>query len=147
MIKPIILIFHNCRTGKTTYSWKRIYANAWHRVSAQEIDFFIPPQPTCYLAAFGPEWRWSICWFSWSMLMVSKPFFKKNYLFVYLRVGGRSRGRGTSRLCTECIAQHGAWSHDPKIMAWAKIKRWMLNQLNHPGAPLSFFCLMKHFQH
>ena len=30
-------------------------------------------------------------------------------------------------------AQHGAWTQDPEIKMWGKIKSWMLSQLSHPG--------------
>ena len=43
-------------------------------------------------------------------------------------------GRGTSILPTECGAWCGARCHDPEIMTWAKIKRWMFNQLS-PQVP------------
>ena len=49
---------------------------------------------------------------------------------------GGSRGRGTSRLCTEHEAQHGAPPHNPEIMTWAKIKNHTLNGVSHPGTPL-----------
>ena len=41
-----------------------------------------------------------------------------------------------SRLHIQCRAQHRAWSHNPGIMNWDEIKTGVLDQLNHPGAPL-----------
>ena len=35
-------------------------------------------------------------------------------------------------------AWFGAWSHDPEIMTWAKIKSWTFSWLSHPGAPYHF---------
>ena len=34
-----------------------------------------------------------------------------------------------------------AWSHNPKIMIWPKIKSQMLNWLSHPGAPQFKLCI------
>ena len=71
------------------------------------------------------------------------------YLFIYFRyftylrdrgreskcVGEADRERISSRLPTECRAQHGARSHDPEITTWAKTKSQTLNQLRYPGGP------------
>lgn len=32
-------------------------------------------------------------------------------------------------------AEQRAWSPEPEIKNWAKIKSWILNALSHPGAP------------
>ena len=45
----------------------------------------------------------------------------------------QERERLLSKLYTQCRAQCGAWSHDPRIMTWAKIKSQMLHRLIHPG--------------
>lgn len=71
--------------------------------------------------------------------------------FLYLKEGERKRECGCThawgreaeregernfrRLCTNCRAQRGAQSHDPKIRTWAETKSWTLNWLRHPGAP------------
>ena len=65
--------------------------------------------------------------------------------FIYLRVREsahrrRSRGKGTSKLCTEHRAQCGVWSPDPEIVTWAEIKSQMLNWLRHPGTHID--CLL-----
>ena len=48
---------------------------------------------------------------------------------------GRGRKRISSRLHTQHGAQHGAWTHNPEIMTWAKIKSQIFNWLSHPSAP------------
>ena len=47
----------------------------------------------------------------------------------------KERERILSRLHAQCWTQSGAWSHDHKIMTWAKIKSRTLNQLSHPDTP------------
>ena len=53
-----------------------------------------------------------------------------------------SWGEGRERILSRVSVQHGAWreawSHDPGVMMWAKVKIWTLNQLSHPGAPNTF---------
>ena len=85
-----------------------------------------------------PTWKDFCC----SFFCVLKNILHKK-LFIYLRKHtSRGRGRGrrkawiSSRLCVECGAQRRARSHFSKIMIWAEIKSWMLNQWGHPG-PLS----------
>ena len=60
---------------------------------------------------------------------------------------GRSRGRSKERILGGLHAQNGtqpgARSHSQEIVTWAKIRSWLLDALNHPGARLSslfFFC-------
>ena len=45
-----------------------------------------------------------------------------------VKAKGRRRERISSRFPTECRAQSGAQFHEPEIMTWAEIKRWMLNR-------------------
>lgn len=59
------------------------------------------------------------------------------HMFTRMGVGaeGQSEREGISgRLPAEYRAQLRAWSHNPEITTRAKIKSWMLSQLNHPGA-------------
>ena len=53
------------------------------------------------------------------------------------RERGRERGRKRipSRLCADSI---GRKLMNCEIIAWAKIKSWMLNQLSHSGAPRKY---------
>ena len=64
-------------------------------------------------------------------------FFRRERERAYMYRSGVERGRGRkktfSNLHTQGRAQHRAWSHDPEIMTWAKIKSQTLNWLNHPG--------------
>ena len=49
------------------------------------------------------------------------------------------RERIPSRLCTDM----GLDLTNLEIMTWAEIKSWMLNWLNHPGAPTFYFLKKK----
>ena len=50
--------------------------------------------------------------------------FLKKILFIYLTESkNRESERGRSRLLTEQGAWHGAWSQDPRIVAWVKGRR------------------------
>ena len=67
------------------------------------------------------------------------PFLKNG--FIYLSEREREREQGEKqrerkrKLYVELGALHGAWSRDPGITPWPKIKSHMLNQLSHPGTP------------
>ena len=59
----------------------------------------------------------------------------------YVREQERERaewGRDRGGACSACSLMR-ALSHNPEILAWAKIKSRMLNQLSHPGIPEPFF--------
>ena len=60
--------------------------------------------------------------------------------------GERSRGRERilSTLHIQGRAPCGAWLHDSEIMTWAEIKRWPLNQLSHPDAPIEWLLCARH---
>ena len=45
----------------------------------------------------------------------------------------RGRGREKKDISSRLHAEP-----DPKIMTWAEIKSWVLNQLSHPGTPKAF---------
>ena len=69
-------------------------------------------------------------------------FFKS--LFIYFeRERGRDRERrqresqaGSTVSVPDAVPDAGLEPPNHEIMIWAQIKRWMLNQLSHPGAPL-----------
>ena len=50
--------------------------------------------------------------------------------------GQEAQERIPSRFHSQTGAQHGAWSHKPRIMTWAEIKSQIFNLLSHPGTPL-----------
>lgn len=90
--------------------------------------------PFHVLSYFNQTWSW-------------RNFFKGYLLikkFIYLLLEkererrGRSREKGTRRLCAKCGVLRGAWPHDPEVMAWTEIKR-MFKGLIHPGAPKDIF--------
>lgn len=54
-------------------------------------------------------------------LFLKDLIYSFTYLFEREKMGG-PRGRGTSRFYAECGAQHGALSHDPKIMTGAETR-------------------------
>ena len=61
-------------------------------------------------------------------------FFKDNVFESEHRSGGEGqRGRGRSRLPTECRDQCKAQSQDPEIMTWAEVR--CFNELSHPCTP------------
>ena len=77
------------------------------------------------------------------------------FFFFFLRkrnsTWGRGRreaeGKGDNPKQTPGWAQSPmeAWSHDPEIMTWAKIKSQTLNWPNHPGAlTAAFFIALKY---
>lgn len=49
--------------------------------------------------------------------------------------GQRGREKILSRLHPQNGARCRAWSQNPKVMTWAKVKSTMLYRLSHPGAP------------
>ena len=57
------------------------------------------------------------------------------FIFIYLFLGDRL----LSKLHTQCGNWGGAWSHDPEILTWGKIKSWMINKLSHPSTPFLTF--------
>ena len=64
------------------------------------------------------------------------------YVCVCMSPGVRGRGRGKARTSSRPHTQHrdkcGAQSQvQPEYLTWAKIKSQILNQLSHPGTPLS----------
>ena len=61
---------------------------------------------------------------------IAQHFLVPILYFFRVEEGQRERERILSSLHT----QQGLISH-PEIMAWVKIKSWMLNSLSHPGAP------------
>ena len=69
-----------------------------------------------------------------------KNFFKIFYFFIWERQRmsgekGRGRGKGISRLPTECRAQCRAIRLHPRALrTWPKLNQ-MLNWLSHPGTP------------
>ena len=79
-------------------------------------------------------------WFFWIL-----SFFKKRYILerewerAWMgQVAERERKRLSSQFCAEHGSHCGAQFHDPENTIWAKIKSWMLNWLNHPGASWIF---------
>ena len=89
---------------------------------------------------------------SWWLSVLGQPDPTPNISFFFLRererdsvhmcaheYGGSAEGEGESQVDSTPSAQCGAQSHDPEIMPWAKINSQMLNQLSHPGAPISEF--------
>ena len=59
--------------------------------------------------------------------------------------GQKEKERILSRLHTQRRARCRAWSHNPGIMTWPKIKSRMLNRLSHPGTP-AFLSFLSFFQ-
>ena len=51
-----------------------------------------------------------------------------------------------SRLHAQHWARHGAQSHDPGIINWAKTKSQRLNQLSHPSTLWTFFGKLFQYQ-
>ena len=80
--------------------------------------------------------------FSTWMCSLTPKLWKFLFFKIYLFIRGwreRERERETQADRAECRAWHGAWSHDPEVMAWVEIQSWMLSWLSHPRAPFLVF--------
>ena len=88
-------------------------------------------------------WRIYVCSCMCAYYCICRLFFFKIHVFILERereqeMGQREREcQADSRLNAE--PDIGVRSHSSEITAWAKIKSWMLNQLNHPGTLAGFF--------
>ena len=96
-------------------------AHSWHLVYTYQVH-----ERICFLYKLSMDYY-----------LLSISFFKNILFILDSEWRGRGGGKETSRLHAEHGAHNRTQSKDPEIVTCVKIKSWILNQLNHPGALLS----------